>query len=150
MPRTSVSTVITAEKPVLATKSFFVALKSASCPTCNQTCPDFEKERCDRLDKALYVCNGCDKKSSHCTIAHKCTYNARFADRKYCEKLSDSRTRINISKRELHQNDMIITPLIEQGPSPYQIATNHLELDMSVHIMYTYLTTDYSPPGTLT
>ncbi|MDR1547081.1 MAG: helix-turn-helix domain-containing protein [Hungatella sp.] len=32
--------------------------------------------------KAPYVCNGCDKKVSRCTIAHKYTYNARFADRK--------------------------------------------------------------------
>lgn len=34
---------------------------------------------------------------------------------------------------------MLITPLIEQGQFPYQIATNHPELDMSVRTMYTYL-----------
>lgn len=44
-----------------------------------------------------------------------------------------------MTKRELHQKDRIITPLIEQGQSPYQIATNHPELDMSVRTMYTYL-----------
>lgn len=44
-----------------------------------------------------------------------------------------------MTKRELHQKDMIITPSIEQGQSPYQIATNHPELDMSVHNIYTYL-----------
>ena len=60
-------------------KIILCGIKCASCPTCNQTCPDFEKERCNRLDKAPYVCNGCDKKINHCTIAHKYTYNARFA-----------------------------------------------------------------------
>lgn len=120
-------------------KIFVCGIKCTSCPTCNQTCPDFEKERCNRLDKAPYVCNGCDKKINHCTIAHKYKYDARFADRKYREKLSDSRAGINMTKRDLHQKDMIITPLIEQGQSPYQIATNHPELDMSVRTMYTYL-----------
>ena len=61
-------------------KILLCGIKCTSCPTCNQTCPDFEKERCNRLDKAPYVCNGCDKQISHCTIAHKYTYNARFAD----------------------------------------------------------------------
>lgn len=120
-------------------KILVCGIKCASCPTCNQTCHAFERERCTRLDKAPYVCNGCDTKTNHCTIAHKYKYDARFADRKYREKLSGSRAGINMTKRELHQKDMIITPLIEQGQSPYQIATNHPELDMSVRTMYTYL-----------
>jgi len=44
-----------------------------------------------------------------------------------------------MTKRELHQKDRIITPLIEQGQSPYHILTNHPELDMSVRTLYTYL-----------
>ena len=80
-------------------------------------CRDFEKERCVRLDRAPYVCNGCTKKISHCTIAHKYSYNARFADRKYREKLRDSRTGINMTRRELHKKDQIISPLIQQGQS---------------------------------
>ena len=46
-------------------KIILCGVKCASCPTCNQTCRDFEKERCSRLDKAPYVCNGCPKKISH-------------------------------------------------------------------------------------
>ena len=76
-------------------KIVLCGVKCASCPTCNQTCPDFEKERCNRLDRAPYVCNGCTKLINHCTIA--------------------------------------------QGQSPYQIITNHPELDMSVRTVYTYL-----------
>ena len=120
-------------------KILLCGIKCTSCPTCNQTCRDFEKERCKRLDKAPYVCNGCPKKINHCTIAHKYRYDARFADRKYRELLTGSRSGINMSKKQLHQKDQIITPLIEQGQSPYQILANHPELDMSVRSMYTYI-----------
>ena len=113
-------------------KILLCGIKCTSCPTCNQTCKDFEKERCKRLDKAPYVCNGCSKKINHCTIAHKYRYDARFADRKYRELLSDSRAGINMTKRQLHQKDQIITPLIEQGQSPYQIK------DRTVFINRTY------------
>lgn len=44
-----------------------------------------------------------------------------------------------MTKQELRQKDTIITPLIFQGQSPYQIVTNHPELDMSVRTLYTYL-----------
>ena len=60
-------------------------------------------------------------------------------DRKYIECLSQSRAGINITRHELHQEDMVITPLIFQGQSPYQIITNHPELDMSVRTLYSYL-----------
>lgn len=120
-------------------KILLCGIKCTSCPTCNQTCRDFEKERCKRLDKAPYVCNGCPKKINHCTIAHKYYYNGRAADRKYRELLKSSRSGINMTKRQLHQKDQIISPLIEQGQSPYQILTNHPELDMSVRSMYTYI-----------
>ena len=73
------------------------------------------------------------------SIAHKYRYNAVFADRKYKERLSSSRTGINMTKHELRQKDMVITPLIYQGQSPYQIITNHPELDMSVRTLYSYL-----------
>lgn len=114
-------------------------IKCTSCPTCNQTCADFVRERCNRLDKAPYVCNGCPKPINHCTIAHKYRYDAIFADRKYRECLSSSRSGINMTKQELHKKDMIITPLIYQGQSPYQIITNHPELDLSVRTLYSYL-----------
>lgn len=120
-------------------KIVLCGIKCTSCPTCNQTCKDFEKERCNRLDKAPYVCNGCPKKINHCTIAQKYSYNARFSDRKYRELLTNSRAGINLTKRELHEKDMVITPLIEQGQSPYQIVTNHPELGISVRTVYTYI-----------
>ena len=78
-------------------------------------------------------------KINHCTIAHKYRYDAHFADRKYRELLSSSRAGINMIRHQLHQKDQIVTPLIAQGQSPYQILINHPELDMSVRSMYTYI-----------
>ena len=120
-------------------KIILCGVRCASCPTCNKTCPDFVRERCDRLDKAPYVCNGCPKAIERCTIAHKYHYDHIFANRKYREKLSSSRAGINMSKQELRKKDSVISPLIFQGQSPYQILTNHPELDMSVRTLYTYL-----------
>ena len=114
-------------------------VKCASCPTCNQTCPDFEREHCNHLQKAPYVCNGCDKKGVRCTIASRFRYNARIADREYNERLRDARTGINLSKHELREKDKVISPLIYQGQSPYQIITNHPELEMSVRTLYSYI-----------
>ena len=45
----------------------------------------------------------------------------------------------NLTKHELRKKDRIISPLIEQGQSPYQIVTNHPELDLSVRTVYSYL-----------
>ncbi len=42
-------------------------------------------------------------------------------------------------KHELHEKDSIISPLIYQGQSPYQIVMNHPELDMSVRTLYSYI-----------
>ena len=114
-------------------------IKCASCPTCNQHCKDFEKERCARLDHAPYVCNGCDKGHTRCTVPHKYHYDAIFADRKYREKLSESRRGINISKSWLRMVDEIITPLVRQGQSPYQILVEHPELGLSVRTIYQYI-----------
>ena len=44
-----------------------------------------------------------------------------------------------MTKRELRKKDQIISPLIEQGQSPYHILANHPELDMSVRTLYSYL-----------
>jgi IS30 family transposase len=44
-----------------------------------------------------------------------------------------------MTRHELCEKDKIISPLIAQGQSPYQILTNHPELDMSVRTMYSYI-----------
>jgi IS30 family transposase len=120
-------------------KILICGVKCTTCPTCNTTCKDFVRERCDRLDKAPYVCTGCSKSLHRCPIAQKYYYDAKFADRIYRETLSASRAGINMTKRELTHKDKLISPLIYQGQSPYQIAANHPELEMSVRTIYSYI-----------
>ena len=120
-------------------KILICGIKCASCPTCNQTCKDYVMEKCSRLVRAPHVCNGCEKKINRCTIARKYRYDALFADRKYRDELVGTRTGINITQKDLRKIDKVITPLIDQGQSPYQIVTNHPELGISVRTMYTYL-----------
>lgn len=114
-------------------------VKCRSCPTCNQTCQKFVRERCTKIDRAPYVCNACPDFKKRCTIPQKYRYDARYAQRKYRETLVSAREGIPFTKHELRQKDMIISPLIEQGQSPYQIICNHPELDMSVRTLYTYI-----------
>ncbi|WP_181995471.1 hypothetical protein [Clostridium sp. AM58-1XD] len=68
----------------------------------------------------------------HYTIAYKYSYNGKTADRKYRETLSNSSAGISLAKQQPHQKDQIITLLIIQGQSPYQVITNLLELESSV------------------
>ncbi|XCP84180.1 IS30 family transposase [Roseburia hominis] len=127
------------QKKNVCRKIILCDTKCSSCPSCNQHCKDFVKERCNRLDRAPYVCNGCDKTHVRCTVPHKYHYDALFADRKYREMLRDSRSGINLSKKELHHIDEVVTPLIWQGHSPYQIVVEHPELGLSVRSIYQYI-----------
>lgn len=111
----------------------------ASCSVCNQHCKDFKKEECSRLTKAPYVCNGCTKKRHLCTVPHKYRYSAAFAQREYEATLKDSRTGVNLTKKEAHSIDDVVAPLIKQGQSPYHILTNHPELGISVKTLYNYI-----------
>ena len=111
----------------------------ASCIKCNQVCNAFTKEQCKRLDKAPYGCNGCQKSKSRCTIPHKYTYDAKFAQRKYEELRTTSREGVNLSRHDALKMDAVVTPLIKQGQSPYVILTNHPELDISVKTLYNYI-----------
>ena len=110
-----------------------------SCHKCNKVCSRFEPERCDRLDRAPYVCNGCDKPRHLCTLQTKYDYKAKVAHRLYEELRSSSREGLNLTKKELHAIDKVVRPLIEQGQSPYMILVNHPELSMCVKTLYRYI-----------
>ena len=110
-----------------------------SCHKCNSVCPRFERESCRQIQKAPYVCNGCEKERHRCSIHTKYDYNAKAAQRQYEELLSDSRAGVNLTAKELRNLDRIVKPLIEQGQSPYMILTNHPELGISVKTLYNYI-----------
>ena len=110
-----------------------------SCHRCNNVCPRFEREYCSHIQKAPYVCNGCDKPRHKCSIHTKYDYNAKAAHRTYEELLSQSRRGVNLTKKELRELDKAVRPLIGQGQSPHMILTNHPELGISVKTLYNYI-----------
>lgn len=109
------------------------------CNHCNSHCQDFipRSYHCDKLDKAPFVCNGCEKKTS-CRL-DKAFYRATTAQRQYKTVLVESRNGINCSPEQLALLDNIITPLVKQGQSPYMILQNHPEIGLSEKTIYNYI-----------
>lgn len=99
----------------------------------------YEEEICLKLTGAPYVCNGCEQKNKCRKI--KYYYHAKFANDEYSEKLSSSRTGIDLSKEEAYELDKLITPLMkEKGQSIGHIYANHPdEINFSRATMYNYV-----------
>lgn len=110
-----------------------------SCRFCNSRCPDFVPKdyHCPKLDRAPFVCNGCSQKRT-CRL-DKANYRASNAQREYRTVLVESRKGINISESELTALDCLVTPLINQGHSPYMILQNHPEIDLCEKTLYNYI-----------
>ena len=53
--------------------------------------------------------------------------------------MKDSREGVNLTYPELNNIARIITPLIEQGQSVYQILENHKEINLCSKTLYTYI-----------
>lgn len=110
-----------------------------TCHICNSVCKRFELETCRQIEKAPYVCNGCDRPRNKCQISTKFNYNAKSAQRKYEERLVSAREGISLTKKQLHELDAVVKPLIQQGQSPYMIIAGHPELNISVSTLYNYI-----------
>lgn len=110
-----------------------------SCNYCNSRCSDFQPKtyHCDRLDKAPFVCNGCERKTA-CRL-DKAFYKAVTAHKQYKTVLIESRIGINISEGDLIHLDELVTPLIRQGQSPYMILQNHPEITICEKTLYNYI-----------
>ena len=104
-------------------------------------CVDFKPFKCSRRDRSPGACNGCEK-FSHCRF-DKYKYSADLAHKEYREELIDSRIGINITYNELKSMADIIVPLIKAGQSPYQIITNHPELNITKKTLYNYIENGY-------
>lgn len=93
------------------------------CDKCNSNCSDFKEEKCGRLEKPPYVCNGCHDKSS-CTL-EKRLYNPSHAHREYLDLLSEARSGISYSQEEIRHLDGIVSPLLLRGQSLNHICANN-------------------------
>ena len=100
-----------------------------SCPNrgskCNiHNCTEFAEERCKKLSKPPYVCNGC-KDKMHCTLS-KHIYDSVYANNEYHDNLSDVRSGVTININEINYLNSILSPLVkEQGQSIHQVCINN-------------------------
>lgn len=99
----------------------------AGCKSCKKSCKNFIEKKCQILDKAPYVCNGC-KKKSHCKFS-KFYYRAKDADAEYKTFRTESRIGIRISQEEIYEINNVITPLIrDKNQSINHVFINHPDL----------------------
>ena len=91
--------------------------KCSTCNSCNSRCDLYKEERCEKLSRPPYVCNGCSD-LPRCTL-EKFYYDPIQAKNEYRQLLIESREGFKISADELRVIDDHITPLILNGQSVY-------------------------------
>lgn len=84
---------------------------------------------CPKLQKAPFVCNGCDKRNhSNCPLPRR-KYVAKIAQSEYEETLVSSREGIPLSKESFYKTEKIISDAVRSGQNIFHaIHANHLEV----------------------
>ena len=97
-----------------------------NCKHCNSVCSDFEAEICQKLLAPPYVCNGCPKRNTSCTL-EKRVYLPLNAWKEYREVLSEKRSGISLSEEEISHLDEVISPLLRKKQSLHHICVHHAD-----------------------
>lgn len=104
---------------------------------CISSCEHYSPFSCIRRDRSPGACNGC---ASYTTCRFdKYYYNAFDAQDIYRTSLIDAREGVNLTTQAAIALGSFIKPLINQGQSPYQIITNHPELNICEKTLYNYI-----------
>ena len=111
----------------------------ARCKKCTKgkKCENYQAPRCSRRDKSPGACNKCPKMSS-CRMM-KFLYDANIAHEYYRKTLVDTRVGINMEPSEFQALAELISPLINQGQSIYQVLLAHPEIKISERTIYNYI-----------
>jgi IS30 family transposase len=105
---------------------------------CHDRCDEFVVWRCESLGRWPYVCNRCTKYST-CS-EQRYSYDAKRAGKMASSRASLSRKGLAIDTFEAERINMIVTPLLKLGQSPYHIWKNHREeLGISLATLYSYI-----------
>jgi IS30 family transposase len=108
------------------------------CSKCIEVCSIYVQQKCQRLLKSPYVCNGCNEKPK-CTL-EKAFYNSQEAQKGYKRLISESRTGVNITESEIIRLNEFIKPLIDNGHSIHHICANNRDTIMiSEKTIYNYI-----------
>lgn len=94
------------------------------CKRCNKNCNEFIEEKCLKIKKPPYVCNGC-KDYYSCRLT-KYIYDGAVSYNKYIENFKETRSGITITEKEIENLNSILVPLIkEQNQSIHQAIINN-------------------------
>lgn len=108
------------------------------CKECNDHCSDFVLEVCSARFRPPYVCNGCTA-IGKCSLM-KTIYDAEHAHIAAHNTISESRSGLCVSEKEIARLNAIISPLVRQGQSIHQIYIEHEdELMCSEKTIYNYI-----------
>ena len=108
------------------------------CSQCNERCPDFLEDRCERLAASPFVCNGC-KDEKRCTL-RKMFYRCDSATKNYQELLHESRRGINATEEEVAAFDATLYALTKNGQSVHAAIVNNPGLfTVSEKTVYRYI-----------
>ena len=93
------------------------------CRQCNSHCPAFVEQRCGRLERPPFVCNGCAEER-RCVLRKRYYLHAK-AQESYETILSESRTGANITEGELRMCDRTLRDLTDRGQSIHAAMVNN-------------------------
>lgn len=112
--------------------------KQYSGKACKKKCEHYVEVACEKLLKAPYVCNGCERKQ-YCRL-EKHYYRYMKAQNEYKKELTDSRSGIRISAQEIKSIDNILVPLFKANKqSVHQVYVNNPDtLTFSKTTFYKY------------
>ena len=113
--------------------------KCKSCNSLNPTliCSFFIENKCKRLSRFPYVCNGCNKRL-RCRL-EKYEYVPITAQRGYEKELRESRQGFNLTGDEFKLIDETFKKGFENGQSINHIIANNPDLGISVKTGYNYV-----------
>lgn len=111
--------------------------------SCSITCPNFEKEICERLQRAPWICAGCPN-IAKCRKS-RTVYSPKLAQSRYDELLKSSRKGPYVGEDALQNiNDQLALYMKERKQSLYHL-TQHTELGVSSSTLYRYIEKQYLP-----
>ena len=96
------------------------------------------RQRCKKLDRFPYVCNGCAHKYTNCKM-DKYYYEAKLAQSKAEARLKSSRRGIDMYKKDFLILDELIKEGVERGESIYHIVHSNEAIKVSVSTIYRYI-----------
>ena len=115
-----------------------ICIHLKECHGCKRRCKRYKEQTCSKRDRSPGACNCCpDMAKCH---LDKYFYNANIAHEQYRSDLVNSREGINITETQRDNIANIITPLVKQGQSIYQILAAHKdEIKLSEKTIYNYI-----------